>query len=212
MQTFRTLVGARAWAAVVAAGTARAYPPGAALLRQGEPGGQVLALLRGRVRVMVDDGSGAQLLVSVRGPGDLVGELAPAACVARTASVVALDQCTAVALSSAALDAAVAGGGAVREYLRIKLVAMVDQVPVAHASSRARVARLLLEVIDHGDEGDRRVPLSQEAIARALGMARSTVAEQIADLRRCGALRSGPRLVVVDRDELVRRTRSSPTG
>ncbi|SES36677.1 cAMP-binding domain of CRP or a regulatory subunit of cAMP-dependent protein kinases [Actinokineospora terrae] len=207
MQTFQALVGARLWAAVVAAGTAREYARGAVLLRQGEPGGQVLALLRGRVRVMVSDVSGAQLLVSLRGPGDLVGELAPEAGVTRTASVVALDRCTVAVLGAAVLDGVLAGGarGAVREYLRIKLVAMVGAVPVVHLSSGARVARLLLEVIDRAEGSDRRVPLSQEAVAEALGMARSTVAEQIAELRRCGALGRGPRLVVVDRSELARR-------
>ncbi|GAA2993218.1 Crp/Fnr family transcriptional regulator [Actinokineospora diospyrosa] len=196
MQTFRTLVGARVWAAVVAAGTAREYARGEVLLRQGEPGGYALALVRGRVRVVLADG----LLVSLRSAGDLVGELA-AAGVGRTASVVALDRCTACHVSARVLDAV--AGGAVGEYLRQKLVATVEQVSLARLGSRTRVARLLLAVVDLGEAGDRRVPLSQEAVARALGMARSTVAEHIADLRRHGALRDGPRLVVADRDLLA---------
>ncbi|MBM7772248.1 CRP-like cAMP-binding protein [Actinokineospora baliensis] len=196
MQTFRTLVGARLWAAVVAAGAAREYARGEVLLRQGDPGGYALALVRGRVRVVLADG----LLVSLRGAGDLVGELATAG-VGRTASVVALDRCTACCLSARALESV--AGAALGEYLRLKLVEAVEQMSLTRLGSLARLARLLLAVIDLAEPDDRRVPLSQEALAQSLGLARSTVAEHISQLRRFGALRGGPRLVVADRDLLA---------
>jgi len=48
-----------------------------------------------------------------------------------------------------------------------------------------------------------RVPFTQEELATSLGLARSTVAEQLAVLRRSGALASGRPLVVADLELLA---------
>ncbi|WP_245614369.1 Crp/Fnr family transcriptional regulator [Actinokineospora inagensis] len=198
MQNFRALVGAAVWSSVLAVGVPREFARAGVLLREGEPGGHVFAVVRGRVLITADGG----LVLSVRGSGDVVGELAPSVSIPRTATVVALERCTAYRLATTALDGVLGryrACGAVRDYLRAKLVDAADQqVRSARLSSSARVARLLLEVVAVADGVDPRVPLSQEAVGRALGMARSTVAEQVAALRRSGALAAGPRLVVGD--------------
>jgi len=54
----------------------RAFAPGSELAREGEPGAAVFALLEGRVAVQVELGGGARGVIALRGPGELVGEMA----------------------------------------------------------------------------------------------------------------------------------------
>ncbi|MFD0852081.1 cyclic nucleotide-binding domain-containing protein, partial [Actinomadura adrarensis] len=61
---------------LIAAGTGRRFRPGQTLLRQGEPAFHVLLLVSGRVKVLLTMSDGEVLLLAVRGPGELLGEIA----------------------------------------------------------------------------------------------------------------------------------------
>lgn len=200
----RALLGSQRWLELCAAGTGRSYRPGQYLLRQGDRGGYVLVLTDGRVRICALEPDGTQLLHALRGPGDLLGELAMPDRAARTATVVALDRCTARYLPSDAfrrfLDA-VDGHQVLTEYLMAKLADKVlYRLQFARFPPARRIALLLCEVIALAQAPTEPIPVpfSQVGIADALGLARSTVAEQITALRRQGILGPGPRLVVAD--------------
>jgi CRP-like cAMP-binding protein len=94
------------------------------------------------------------------------------------------------------------------EYLVDRVVqASRFQAFMTLRSPLRRISWLLFEVLDlAGPEvGDpRHIPISQEAIASALGLARSTVAECLRQLRTAGVLSAGRRLVVVDAEALRR--------
>lgn len=204
------MLGREHWNTLCAAGTARTYRRGQFLLRQGDRGGFVLALTSGRVQVAALNEDGTQLLQALRGPGDLVGEMAMRDGAARTATVVALDRCTVRYLSLERLrkflDSAGAHG-AFTDYLIAKLSETVHyQLQLVHFSPRQRVARLLLDVVALADAvpDPMRIPFSQTGIATALGLARSTVSEQVAALREIGVLAPGPRLIVLDPQALAR--------
>lgn len=212
-RSFRALIGPHRWSALLENGVLRSYRPGAFLLRQGERGGHLLALTSGRVKVLAQQEDGSQLLLSLRGAGDLVGEMAVSPENTRSATVQALERCTARYIPGNAFrrfldryDAHLAFS----TYLIEKLSETVpQQMHLAHATARQRIARLLLDVValadpDHPDP--LRVPFSQEGLAVALGMSRSTVAEHVAALRAKGALAPGPRLVVADLTSLVAET------
>ena len=206
---FHALAGADRWQTLQTLGTLRSYRPGAFLLRQDEHGGFLLALHSGRVKVIATTEEGGEVLLSFRGAGDLVGELALTSGV-RSATVQAIDRCSAQYVPGAAFKKFLVehdAHGVYTDYLVSKLSETVPyQVQQVHFSPLQRLSRLLLEVLALADDGQTdpmRIPLSQEALAGALGLARSTVAEQIAKLRGAGALRSGPRLVVADRTRLA---------
>ncbi|HEX3649438.1 MAG TPA: Crp/Fnr family transcriptional regulator [Pseudonocardiaceae bacterium] len=76
--------------ALVAAGARRTYPAGAVLCRQGDMSHHVLVLLSGHVRVTSVAMDGRQIVAGVRGPGDVLGELAAVAGAPRSATVTAL--------------------------------------------------------------------------------------------------------------------------
>jgi CRP/FNR family transcriptional regulator, cyclic AMP receptor protein len=208
---FQELLGDQRWQALLSVGTLRSYRPGSFLLRQGDEGGFLLALTSGRVKVLARDEDGAEVLLALRGPGDLVGEMTRRSTAKRTATVQAIDRSTARYLPTVLFDHFLSGHhahGAFSDYLIAKLSETVPyQVQMVHFTPRQRIARLLLEVVALAspDQPDPlRVPFSQEALAGALGLARSTVAGRITELRRAGVLAAGPRLVVADLRALAR--------
>ncbi|EWC64229.1 cAMP-binding protein [Actinokineospora spheciospongiae] len=167
-------------------------------------------LTSGRVRVMARQNDRPDLLVALRGSGDLVGELTADPTGVRTASVVAIDHCTAGRLPFPAFRRILAAHDrqeAFTDYMVSKLSQTVPfHVQLAQFSPTQRLARLLLEIValaDPGTADPSRVPLPQETIAHALHLSRSTVAKEIAALRVEGVLAPGPRLRVLDRRQLA---------
>ncbi|GAA0615179.1 Crp/Fnr family transcriptional regulator [Kribbella sandramycini] len=209
LQTFRELIGSSAWQLLLAEGMLRSYSPGQAILRQGDPGGFLLALDHGRAKLLASATDGAQLLLTVRGAGQLLGELAGDEGL-RTATVEAMDRCTAYYLSTAQFDRFIAKhrlGQEFHRYVTGKFDQAVSrQVDLAHRSALRRIARLLHDtaVLAPSTAADpMRVPFTQEELAGSLGLARSTVADQLTTLRAAGALTRGPHLVVADLDRLA---------
>ncbi|MFI7066693.1 Crp/Fnr family transcriptional regulator [Kribbella sp. NPDC050124] len=207
--TFRDLIGADTWRLLLAAGTLRSYQPGRDILRQGEPGGFLLALESGRVKLLATAEDGARLLLTVRGGGHLLGELAGEDG-RRTATVEAIDHCTARYLTLPQFTSRLTQlrlGPAYQRYVTGKFDQAVSrQVDLAHRSALRRIARLLYDVVRLAPpevQNPDRVPFTQEELAGSLGLARSTVAEQLTRLRSAGALAPGPQLIVADLDRLA---------
>ena len=86
---------------------ARHYDRGDVLFHRGDDPGAAHVLLEGRARVSLHGESGREILVSIAGPGELLGEIAAVAGRPRTATVRALDAVRSLALPADALRAAV---------------------------------------------------------------------------------------------------------
>jgi CRP-like cAMP-binding protein len=206
---FRALVSDEEWAELLAAGRHRRYRPGDDLLRQGDPGGYLLALTVGRVQVLRTEADGGRVFLELRAAGDIVGEMAARGSGLRNATVSALDACEAQLVSVAAFDR-LPTARMLTDYVVGKIDASLPwRVQLANFKPLPKIARLLAEIVAlAGPEltDPRLIPLSQQEIADALGIVRSSVAGVVADLRRDGVLGPGPRLTVLDREELLRRT------
>jgi putative peptide zinc metalloprotease protein len=110
------------------------YGPGAALMRQGEIGESFYVIESGRVRVSVEE-AGKETVVTERGPGEYVGEIALLLDVPRTATVTALTPVQALTLHKDDFDQLVTerlyvGRGLERETSR----RMIDLERVALAT------------------------------------------------------------------------------
>ncbi|WP_236650257.1 Crp/Fnr family transcriptional regulator [Kutzneria albida] len=210
---FRAMVTVQDWDRLLAAGQVRRFGQGEELLRQGAVGDHVLVLTVGRVKVLRAHENGSQLLVALRAAGDLVGEMASRGRGVRSATVVALEPCTAHVVPAAEFTPLLTRHNLYSpftDYLTSKLYESVPYgVHLVHFRPAQQLARLLSEVVAlAGNEvaDPLRIPFSQEALASALGMARSTVSEAIAALRRDGVLTPGPALSVADPDRLAEHT------
>jgi CRP/FNR family transcriptional regulator, cyclic AMP receptor protein len=186
---------------------ARHYERGDILFHRGDDPGAAHVLLAGRAKVSLLTDSGREILVSIAGPGDLVGEIGAVAGRRRTATVRALEPVRSLALPADALRAAVARSPALAmvllEVAADRLQSADDQrLEFAGHDVLGRVARRLASL---AEESGTAVPggialgvaLSQEDLASWTAASREAVNRALAQLRGLGCLAGDRRGIVI---------------
>jgi CRP/FNR family cyclic AMP-dependent transcriptional regulator len=179
----RTLVG------VV---TRRSVPRGAVVMAAGDPIDSLYIVISGRLKVMMGDADGKEVILSLIGPGEYFGEMGLIDDSPRSASVVAIESCELLCVAkrdfknclaeSAEMSAAVMRGlvRRLREADRkIGSLALLDVY--------GRVARLLLDMSEV-QNGQRTVSkrLPKQDIAKMIGASREMVSRVMKDLQMGG--------------------------
>ena len=187
-----------AWSALLQAGPARRFRAGDVLLRQGEPGTHVLALTAGRVKAVRSELDGTEILLAVRGPGEVIGVIAVMDGGARSATVTAMEPCVTYVLSAERfrgfLSAPAWQGHLLRHVLARHREGDAVRAELAAMATLPRVARALLRYASPRPGGGRQLPeigLSQRELALSVGLSRSALAADLAELRRRGLISTG---------------------
>jgi CRP-like cAMP-binding protein len=198
---------------LLAATRDRAVEAGESLFRHGDPGSTFALVLTGRFKVVARANTGRQVLLGLRGPGDLIGEIAILDRGGRSADVVAVESAR-VALGTAdALQRVLAQRPGVllelcRTLNRRLREADEGRVELAALTGNARVAVRLVQLArryGHASEGGLVIglPLSQDEIADWTGLSRPAVARALAEFRRAGLVVTARRsLTLPDPDRL----------
>ena len=182
-------------------GRPRRFAAGAVLFREGARSDHVVLLRSGRAKVVGAGSPGREVLLAVRGPGELVGELAAVdgEGARRSASLVAMTD----------LECQVLQGSEFRAYLEAHpraVLAMLRTITARlHEAGRRRlefgsldvsqrVAQVLVELLDdHGPA----LGLSQEELAGLVGASRESVVRALRELRTAGLVATGRRSVSI---------------
>ncbi len=183
------------------------FGAGSMLFRHGDPGDTFALLIEGRVKVLTRAGNGRTVLVGLRGPGELVGEVAILDQQGRGADVVAVDPVlarigTADAFRRCVLessDAMVALSSTLADRLRESDRARVE---AAALDVSRRVAVRLIELADRygkpGEDGLRiDLPLTQDELADWIAVSRPAAARALGELRAAGLVTTGRRAISV---------------
>lgn len=194
-------------------GRRREYAAGETLLGYGSPSRHVLILRAGRVKIVVPTDHGWEALLAIRGPGDVLGELAALDAEPRSASVVALEAVATLEIPASQFV----------EFLGERPEAMLSLLrTLSHRlresdrrsselggrSVESRLARRLLELAGahgRGEDGGIAlgVPLSQQDLADWIGSSREAVGHALGRLRRRGMVQTGRlRIVITDLEGL----------
>ena len=202
--------------ALSALATRRRFGRETALFHQGDDSSWVLILLSGRVKVVSLTPDGREVLVALRGPGDLVGELSAIDGGPRFGTVSTLEPAEALALRRAAFlsflethpQAALA---VVRLFASRLRDAGAHVTEIAAYDVVGRLARRLLDLGErYGETMDERVeitlPLSQEELATWVGCSREAMSRALQLLRRLRLVETGRRRVTILDVEALRRT------
>lgn len=208
---------------LVAIGVRRRFAEGDLLLRQGDPSDHVLLLLAGWVRVYAASVNGQETMVALRGPGDLVGELAALHGWDRTANVQALTRVDAAQLLRPQFVECVYGNSAIAVGLVKQMSARLREVQtilteITTLDVNQRVATYLLQLASrHGTPGPDGItlsmPLSQQDIASRIGASLRGVARAMAALRDRGIICTTRRRIVLRRPDALRSlVRNVPRG
>ena len=197
------------------AGRVRAYGAGVTLFHQGDEAGPVIVLLSGRAKVASLSSTGREVIIAVRGPGDLLGELSAIDDEPRAATVSTLEP----------VDALLVPGSAFAAFLErrpraalvmLRMVAArlryadAQQADFATHDVVGRVAHRLVELAERfgaaGEDGiEIELPLSQEELAGWTGASREAVSKALQLLRSLQLIETGRRHVTVLDLEGLRR-------
>lgn len=187
------------------------------ILRAGAAGDDVVIVLSGRVRLVAVGAEQREVVLAIRGEGELLGEMAALGAQRRTASAIALDD----------VDVGILHGEEFREFLRdrpdaaLVLIRMLvrrlseasrDLASLATQDSVGRVAKRLLDLAaDHGVPSARgtriELALTQDELARWTGATRETVSRALRLMRQLGWVATDHRTItVLDPDALRERS------
>lgn len=197
-------------AAFLRLGRVRRYRRGSTLLMQGARDDAVFVLLEGRVKVALDTSDGREIVLTVLGPGDILGEFEAIdpELVGRNASNVALEPVEARVfgaddLRQFLLDHPVAAWELLR--LTIRKVGAADRRRVAATALDAshRLAHFLVERADASGQLELDIALNQEELASHIASSRESVVRALTTLRARGLIETGRRrITIVDLDGL----------
>src|SRR5947207_1268105 len=175
-------------------------------------------LERGLLKVSITSPQGDERILTILGPGSIVGELAIIDGLPRSATVVAIRDCKLSFISREAFANCVREYPAINGYLVATLVARLREADEEMAAAsfltvKARVARALLELAEHlGRETEPgRITIyhkiRQSDIAGMAGVARENVSRTLTEWKRRGLIgQSSSYYFINDKTRLARET------
>ncbi|MEO8967056.1 MAG: Crp/Fnr family transcriptional regulator [Solirubrobacteraceae bacterium] len=199
----------------------RTVKPGTEIIRAGSAGHEVVLVLQGRVRLVAYGAEHREVVLALRGPGELIGEMAALGAGRRTATAVTVDDAEVGFLPASELleflrehpDAALV---LIRMLVRRLAEATQDVVDLATQDSVGRLAKRLVDLSsDHGRTAaggtQIELALTQDELARWTGVTRETVSRALRLMRQLGWVTTDRRTITV-LDRAALRNRSGARG
>lgn len=187
---------------------------GQALFTEGDLAERVFIIERGWVMISSIAPNGREIVLGIRGPGDVIGDLSALDGVARSASALAVGDVEATVAPGSALARALSDAGTAMELLRVLAARLRDadrkRLEFAALDTLGRVALRLQELGERfGEETDEGIevelPLSQEQLASWCGASREATVKALAALRSLGCVTTGRRSALIRDAEALRR-------
>jgi CRP-like cAMP-binding protein len=203
--------------ALVGVGVMRTFARDAVLMFQDEPDDRVMVLRDGRVKVARIEQDGRELMLSIRDPGDLLGELAFIDGEPRVATVTALEPVRAVVIPALVMRRHLETTPRIAVLLLAIVARRFRESSVTRSQfgvtdTMGRLAARLVELAErYGEATDAgqvavTLPISREDMAAWTGASRAGLAEALRRFRELGWLELEQRqLVVRDLDALRAR-------
>ena len=174
------------------------FRSGDTIFAQGASTTDVLVLTEGWVKIMAITRKRHEIVLALRGPGDIIGELAGNSAGHRTATVAAIGPIRALAVThdrfTLFLDSNLGAGRAYRHVVTQRWNEAADMLRSRSVDNGAqRLAALLLDLAGrHGIPAASgtviTIPLSQEEIASLVGTSRATVTRALGNWRDGGLI------------------------
>ena len=197
----------------------RRWKRGEVLIREADMSDWVLLLETGRVKAASHTAGGTEVVLAIRGPGALLGELSAVSRVPRSASVLALEAVTGLVVPLAEFEIYL------KEHGRVALVLMRliaerlrdadrKRIEFGAQDTTGRVAARLVELAERFGTPDSgrpgavliALPLSQDELASWVGASRESVSKSLGVLRTAGLVRTSRlRMVILDQPALRAR-------
>ena len=187
---------------------------GQALFTEGDLADRVFVIEHGWVTITSVAPGGREILLGLRGPGDVIGDLSALDGAPRSATALAAGEVEATVAPGSALTRALTDADTAMELLRVLASRLRDadrkRLEFAALDTLGRVAWRLQELAErfgeHTTDGvELELPLSQEQLASWCGASREATVKALATLRTLGCISTARRSVVIRDLEALRR-------
>ncbi|MFI1800194.1 Crp/Fnr family transcriptional regulator [Streptomyces sp. NPDC020379] len=168
----RDLVPGEAWEGLTCFPRKR-HSAGATLLRQGDSGTHVLALIRGMVKVVRGESGGRDRLLAFRGPGEVLGEMAVQDGGGRLAHVRAISECEVSVVPAEEFRDFVKRHNLASQLAEYAVSRVREQTQACEGDIGRRLALALLRLVEIS--GARSFSITREELAQHLGVGRNSV-------------------------------------
>ena len=213
--TFLTNLSEGAVDRLMEAGRVRSHPVGSMLFLQGDDSHGVQIILSGTVKLTVLTLDGREVVLELRGPGEILGEMSAVDGEPRSATATVIEEAEVLTIGLAAFqeqfakDAEIAAE-MLRSVTQRLREASMRQLELGTSDALARVCSRLAELADrHGEpEGDAvqvDSPISQEDLAEWAGLSRDAVVKALKTMRGLGWIETGRRSITIHDLEAVRQ-------
>ena len=202
-------------------GRVRHFRRGQALFTEGDRAERVFLIERGWVLINCMSPEGREIVLGIRGDGEIIGEMSTLDGEARSATAVAMGDVEATISPGAALTRALQDAAAARGLIRILASRLRDadrtRIQFATLDTLGRVAERLLELSDRfgqktADGITVELPLSQEQLASWCGASRESTVKALSTLRSLNCISTGRQsLVIHDLDTLAVHAQRRPS-
>jgi CRP-like cAMP-binding protein len=213
-ESFAAALAEEDWLALQGCGHRRAVERGTVIMYEGEPGDRVVVLLAGHVKVTTTGDHGQETLLSIRGPGDVLGELSFLDDQPRLSTVTTLEQTEILSILAGEF------GRFLDERPRVALVILRILSARFRDASRKRaqfreldtVGRLAARLVElserYGEVSPEgtiiALPLTQEELGAWTGASHAGVAKALQTLRDLGWIDTHRKRIVVRHIDALR--------
>jgi CRP-like cAMP-binding protein len=187
-------------------GHLRRFRRGQALFTEGDRAERVFLIEQGCVMVSCTSPDGREIVLGLRGSGDIIGEMSTLDDEARSATALAVGDVDVTVAAGATFKRALEDPAAAGELIRVLAARLRDadrkRLQFATLDTLGRVAERLLELSERfGHEGEGGItvdlPLSQEQLASWCGASRESTVKALATLRSLNCISTGRQSLVI---------------
>ena len=186
----------------------KSFPRGTTIISAGDTTDSLFVIISGRLKVMMSDDEGREVILAMLNPGEFFGEMGLIDDHPRSATVVALEACELLSLSKRDFKKCLQDNFELAMTVMRGLVRRLREADkkigsLALMDVYGRVARLLLEMAENV-EGQKIVTrkLAKQDIAKMIGASREMVSRVMKDLQEGGYIEARGNTILI-RDSIL---------
>ncbi len=192
---------------LASAATVRTFTKNSVVIREGEHSDSIYLINSGKVKVLISDTEGHEVILSILGPGDYFGEMSLIDSQPRSATVVSMEPVHFAVITKPDFDRCLNHNPKIVSHILVELAKRLRSANrkiegLALMDVYGRVARTLIQLAElHDGEMVVDQKLSQQDIANMVGASREMVSRTLRDLSSNGFIRlEGKKIVVSSRN------------
>jgi len=184
--------------------TTRTYPKNTVIITEGDPAETLYIIIKGKVKVLLNDEAGKEVIINCQGPGEYFGELALIDEAQRSATVITMETSTFSVIAKHSFHDILANNPSIAlsliRDLTQRVRVLTDNVKsLALMDVYGRVAKTLLGMAtEHNGKLLIEDKLTQQDIASRIGASREMVSRILKDLETGGYISMKHKHIVIN--------------